>query len=88
MLIINKNIKTKNMNKILSLIDAEWVRENPDTVIELLHLIQDDRQRTQKYIHSLESKIDSLKNEALLLSAMYQADKIFDKLNYDVEESE
>ena len=88
MLIINKKYKDKNMNKILSLIDAEWVRENPDPVIELLHLIQDDRQRTQKYIQSLESKIDSLKNEALLLSAMYQADKIFDKLNYDVEESE
>lgn len=47
----------KGLEKLLDLIDVEWIRENPDTALELVQILYNENNRRKYYIELLNKKI-------------------------------
>lgn len=48
------------MNEVLELIDTEWIKNNPDSALELIQLMWDDKKRIKEYVKILERQIQEL----------------------------
>ena len=48
------------MNEVLELIDTEWIKNNPDSALELIQLMWDDKKRLKEYVKRLEKQIQIL----------------------------
>lgn len=52
--------------KVLDLIDREWVKNNPDTTLDLIHCLVEQ-------IYHYRDSIDSLHHQMLLTSAIIES---------------